>query len=289
MKLLIRFLLATFVLAVLPTTDVLAQANRITGPTGSTSKPPKKKPPKKKPTQPTTPSVNTSPRADEVITVRGVSFKMIVVQGGTFQMGSNDSDASDDEKPVHQVTLNTFSIGETEVTQELWQAVMGNNPSKFKGPKRPVEQVSWERCQKFIQRLNSLTGRNFRLPTEAEWEYAAHGGKRSNGYKYSGSSDIANVAWYYDNSGSQTHDVGTKRANELGLYDMTGNVWEWCQDWYGKYSSSAQTNPKGPSSGSYRVIRGCSGNLNASYCRVSDRSSNPPSANYSFNGLRLAE
>lgn len=286
MKLLIRFLLATFVLAVLPTTDVLAQANRITGPTGSTSKPPKKKPPKKKPTQPTTPSVNTSPRADEVITVRGVSFKMIVVQGGTFQMGSNDSD---DEKPVHQVTLNTFSIGETEVTQELWQAVMGNNPSKFKGPKRPVEQVSWEDCQKFIQRLNSLTGRNFRLPTEAEWEYAAHGGKRSNGYKYSGSSDIANVAWYDGNSGSQTHDVGTKRANELGLYDMSGNVYEWCQDWKGDYSSLPQTNPTGPSSGSLRVIRGGTYHNRASLCRVSDHNADFPSNRGSGVGLRLAE
>ena len=291
MKLLIRFLLATFVLAVLPTTDVLAQANRITGPTGSTSKPPKKKPPKKKPPQQTTPSVNTSPRADEVITVRGVSFKMIVVQGGTFQMGSNDSDASDDEKPVHQVTLNTFSIGETEVTQELWQAVMGNNPSKFKGPKRPVEQVSWERCQKFIQRLNSLTGRNFRLPTEAEWEYAARGGKKGNGHKYSGSSDIANVAWYDGNSGNQTHDVGTKRANELGLYDMSGNVWEWCQDWKGSYSSSSQTNPTDPASGSYRVYRGSGWNgLYARFCRVSFRGDcRAPADSSSGIGLRLAE
>ena len=235
--------------------------------------------------------VNTSPRADETITVNGVSFKMIRVEGGTFTMGATseqDSDASDDEKPVHQVTLSTFSIGETEVTQELWQAVMGSNPSYFKGSRRPVEKVSWEDCQDFIRKLNSLTGRRFRLPTEAEWEYAARGGNKGNGHKYAGSSAIDNVAWHYGNSGSQTHDVATKRANELGLYDMSGNVWEWCQDGYGSYSSGSQTNPTGASSGSVRVSRGGSWSLNAMYCRVSYRDYIAPSFRYFNLGLRLA-
>ena len=220
------------------------------------------------------------------ITVNGVSFKMIRVEGGTFQMGSIEGDS--DEKPTHQVTLNTFSIGETEVTQELWQAVMGTNPSYFKGPKRPVEQVSWDDCQNFIRRLNQQTGRSFRLPTEAEWEYAARGGKRSNGYKYAGGSSIADVAWYSGNSNHTTHDVATKRANELGLYDMTGNVWEWCQDWYGSYSSGSQTNPVGASSGSNRVYRGGSWFFDARLCRVSKRSRDGASGHDFSIGLRLA-
>ena len=193
-----------------------------------------------------------------------------------------------DEKPAHQVTLSTFSIGQTEVTQELWQAVMGGNPSYFKGAKRPVEQVSWEDCQNFIRELNSLTGRRFRLPTEAEWEYAARGGNKGNGHKYAGSSAIDNVAWYEGNSGSQTHDVATKRANELGLYDMSGNVLEWCQDWYGSYSSGSQTNPTGASSGSRRVLRGGSWSHIVRGCRVSFRSYNAPSYRNDYLGLRLA-
>lgn len=205
--------------------------------------------------------------------------------GATSEQGS---DAYDDEKPAHQVTVSTFSIGETEVTQELWQAVMGSNPSSFKGPRRPVENVSWEDCQNFIRELNSLTGKRFRLPTEAEWEYAARGGRKANGHKYAGSSAIDRVAWYDSNSGSQTHDVATKRANELGLYDMSGNVREWCQDWKGDYSSSSQTNPKGPSSGSLRVSRGGSWGNDAGYCRVSFRDSYTPSFRYNYLGLRLA-
>lgn len=236
-------------------------------------------------------SLDTSPRADEVITVNGVSFKMIGVEGGTFTMGATSeqgSDAEDLEKPAHQVTLSTFSIGETEVTQELWQAVMGSNPSEFKGSKHPVENVSREDCQDFIRELNSLTGRHFRLPTEAEWEYAARGGKKANGHKYAGSSSIDKVVWYSDNSGSQTHDVATKRANELGLYDMSGNVWERCQDWYSDYSSGSQTNPKGPSSGDNCVIRGGSWLNNAGGCRVSYRGSDWPSGPVNSLGLRLA-
>ena len=227
---------------------------------------------------------------NEVFNVKGVSFKMIKVEGGTFMMGAT-IDASKDEKPAHSVTLSDYYIGETEVTQELWEAVMGGNPSHFKGNKKPVEQVSWNDCQEFITMLNQLTGKNFRLPTEAEWEYAARGGKKSKGYKYSGSNTIENVAWYKDNSSSSTHNVKTKQANELGIYDMSGNVWEWCQDWYGKkyYQNSSQTNPTGPSLGSYRVSRGGSWNYFAWICRVSNRSySIRPVSRGSFLGLRLS-
>ena len=228
-----------------------------------------------------------------VFNVKGVSFKMIAVEGGTFMMGATSEqgkDASKDEKPAHSVTLSDYYIGETEVTQELWEAVMGNNPSYYSGnPQRPVENVSWNDCQEFITKLNQLTGKNFRLPTEAEWEYAARGGNKSKGYKYSGSNTIDNVAWYTDNSSSQTHDVKTKQANELGIYDMSGNVWEWCQDWYGKkyYQNSLQTNPTGPSSGSGRVFRGGSWG-SARFCRVSNRYYNYPGNSYYNLGLRLS-
>ena len=225
------------------------------------------------------------------ITVNGVSFTMIAVEGGTFKMGATSeqgSDADNDEKPVHNVTLSDYYIGETEVTQELWQAVMGTNPSNSKGNKKPVEQVSWNDCQEFITKLNNLTGKNFRLPTEAEWEYAARGGNKSKGYKYSGSNTILNVAWYISNSGSQTHDVKTKQANELGIYDMSGNVWEWCQDWYGSYSSSSQINPTGPAFGSDRVNRGGSWGNYAKYCRVSYRSTYYPDFRDDSLGLRLS-
>ena len=226
-------------------------------------------------------------------TVNGVSFNMIAVEGGTFQMGATSeqgSDAYGDEKHVHSVTLSDYYIGETEVTQELWEAVMGSNPSVFSGyPQRPVECVSWNNCQEFITKLNNLTGKNFRLPTEAEWEYAARGGNKSNGYKYSGSNTIGNVAWYTDNSGFETHDVKTKQANELGIYDMSGNVWEWCQDWYGSnyYSNSPSTNPTGPTSGSARVLRGGGWYDNAGYCRVSYRNFDIPGSRGNNSGFRL--
>ena len=225
-------------------------------------------------------------------TIRGVSFNMIKVQGGTFTMGATSeqgSDAYSDEKPTHQVTLSDYYIGETEVTQELWKAVMGSNPSYFSGTNLPVEQVSWDDCQTFITKLNQLTGKNFRLPTEAEWEYAARGGQKSRGYKYAGSNTLSDVAWYTDNSGSKTHPVKQKQANELGLYDMTGNVYEWCQDWYGygSYSSNAQTNPTGPSSGSNRVYRGGSWNINASGCRVAYRGRSSPGDRDYYLGFRV--
>ena len=228
--------------------------------------------------------------AVETITVKGVSFNMVRVDGGTFQMGatSEQKDPYDDEKPAHQVTLSGYYIGETEVTQGLWEAVMGNNPSNFKGANLPVESVSWDDCQTFVQQLNQLTGRKFRLPTEAEWEYAARGGNKSRGYQYSGSNTLADVAWYTDNSRNKTHEVKTRQSNELGLYDMSGNVYEWCQDWYGDYSSSSQTNPTGPSSGSIRVYRGGCWYDSAWGCRVAFRSSDKPDFRYSFLGLRLA-
>ena len=228
--------------------------------------------------------------AVETITVKGVSFNMIKVQGGTFTMGATaeqGSDAESDEKPTHQVTLSDYMIGETEVTQELWKAVMGSNPSNFSGTNLPVEGVSWDDCQTFIKKLNQLTGKNFRLPTEAEWEYAARGGQKSKGYKYAGSNALSDVAWYWDNSSSKTHPVKQKQANELGLYDMSGNVWEWCQDWYGNYGSAAQTNPTGPSSGSYRVIRGGSWSDSASSCRVAYRNIYSPGIRISYLGFRV--
>lgn len=226
------------------------------------------------------------------ITVKGVSFKMILVEGGTFTMGDTseqENDAWGVESPTHYVTLSDYYIGQTEVTQALWKAVMGSNPSYHEGDNLPVEQVSWKKCQTFIRKLNSLTGLHFVLPTEAQWEYAARGGKKSNKYKYAGSNSIGQVAWYnYEgNSNRKTHAVATKQPNELGLYDMSGNVWEWCQDWFGSYSSVAQTNPTGASFGSYRVIRGGSYFFTAWYCRVSFRGHYTPTDSSSNQGLRL--
>ena len=220
----------------------------------------------------------------------GISIDMVRVEAGTFTMGATAEmkNPSDDEKPTHQVTLtNDYYIGKYEVTQALWQAVMGNNPSWFKGDNLPVETVSWDDCQKFISKLNRITGKMFRLPTEAEWEYAARGGNKSRGYQYSGSNNLSDVAWYGDNSGNKTHVVGTKQANELGIYDMSGNVWEWCQDRYGKYSSSSQVNPTGADIGSHRVGRGGSWNYGAWFCRSSYRSNNTPCNCFSNFGLRL--
>ena len=209
---------------------------------------------------------------------------MVYVSGGTFIMGG---DESSDQTPTHSVTLSSYYICKYEVTQALWRAVMGSNPSKFKGDNLPVEQVSWNDCQTFINRLNSYTGRNFRLPTEAEWEFAARGGNYSRHYKYSGSNYIGDVAWYTDNSGNRTHPVGTKQANELGLYDMSGNVWEWCSDRYGSYSSYSQSNPTGATSGFGRVERGGNWCGLARYCCSSHRSYYAPGNSFDDLGLRL--
>ena len=238
------------------------------------------------------------PQNSMTITVKDVSFKMIRVQGGTFTMGATSEQRSyayNWELPAHRVTLSTYYIGETEVTQELWTAVMDSTPSYFKGSKRPVEQVSWDDCQEFIRKLNQLTGKNFRLPTEAEWEFASRGGTKNMHYKYSGSNDINAVAWYTDNASDMdnsspdygTHVVKTKKPNELGIYDMSGNVWEWCSDWYGKYTDAALVNPQGASSGSSRVLRGGSWNRIAGYSRSSLRFSHGPDYRRDNLGLRL--
>ena len=212
--------------------------------------------------------------------------EMIFVEGGTFQMGSNSDES--DEHPVHSVTLSAFNIGKYEVTQAQWTAIMGNNPSNFKGcDDCPVETVSWDDVQDFIRKLNAQTGKNYRLPTEAEWEYAANGGKSSKGFTYSGSNDLNAVAWNTDNSGSKTHTVGGKQANELVIYDMSGNVSEWCSDWYGAYNSYSETNPTGASSGHGRVRRGGSWNGYANPCRTANRSGSYPYGKYNRNGFRL--
>ncbi|MBR4365349.1 MAG: formylglycine-generating enzyme family protein [Bacteroidaceae bacterium] len=256
----------------------------------------------------------------QTFTVKGVSFNMVQVDGGTFEMGctaNEDSlDRNDrilqllvkDAKPVHAVTLSTYMIGETEVTQELWEAVMGNNPSHFKGAKNPVENVSWDDCKSFIEKLNLLTGKSFRLPTEAEWEFAARGGNKSKDFVYSGSDTLNDVAWFWRNSGdkylndddnrpiwkrtkenqARTHPVGSKKPNILGCYDMSGNVEEWCNDWYGNYKSSKQNNPKGPNRGIHRVIRGGDCYSEERWCDVSIRSHYLPYKPHGYTGFRLA-
>ena len=243
-------------------------------------------------TNTTVPTSTGSTLSDNTITIpvkKGISIDMVRVEAGTFTMGATSEmeDPFGWEKPTHQVTLtNDYYIGKYEVTQALWKAVMGKKPSTFKGDNLPVYNVSWNNCQEFINKLNKITGKKFRLPTEAEWEYAARGGKNSQGYQYSGSNNISDVAWYEDNSGNNPQDVGSKQANELGIYDMSGNVWEWCQDRYGKYSSSSQTNPTGANSGSNHVGRGGGWGSNARFCRSSYRDNIAPDYR-NFLGFRL--
>lgn len=233
-------------------------------------------------------------------TVDGVKFSMILVEHGTFTMGATPEPENpyDSEKPAHQVTISQdYYIGETEVTQALWQAVTGYVPTtngshwssnNGLGDNYPAYNISYDDVQDFITKLNAKTGKTFRMPTEAEWEYAARGGKKSKGYQYSGSNTIGDVAWYTDNSSSETHQVKTKAANELGIYDMSGNVYEWCSDWYGSYSSSSVTDPTGPTSGSHRVYRGGSWCNRAGDCRVASRNLNSPSYRNGHLGVRLA-
>lgn len=228
-------------------------------------------------------------------TVNGVSFNMVRVEGGSFMMGATPEQGEDStvsEKPAHLVSLSAYHIGQTQVTQELWQAVMGKNPSEFADdPQRPVERVSWYDCEKFISRLNQLTARHFRFPTEAEWEFAARGGNMSKGYKFAGSDNIDEVGWYFISIRKGVHStcpVGRKKANELGLFDMSGNVYEWCQDWYGEYSGLDLINPMGPEDGSSRIMRGGAWDCSDGLCRVSCRSYDGGWHSSHGIGLRLA-
>jgi formylglycine-generating enzyme required for sulfatase activity len=218
-------------------------------------------------------------------------IEMIFVQGGLFTMGctrEQRGDCESDEKPPHQVLLNDFYISKYEVTQAIWKEVMGTNPSKFNGcDSCPVENVTWSEVQVFIRKFNAQTGKNYRLPTEAEWEYAARGGVHCRDNKYSGSNNIREVAWYGSNSNGTTHPVGTKKANELGIYDMSGNVWELCQDWYGNYSVLQNHNPHGAGGGYYRVMRGGGWDGSSFYCRVANRGNSKPNERHDSVGFRL--
>lgn len=211
----------------------------------------------------TTSSAQT--KEDKYFKVNDVSFPMVYVEGGSFMMGApaDDKECDDNCRPAHKVTLSSYYICKYEVSQRLWEAVMGSNPSTYKSeiPDNrfidvPVHDVSWFDCQKFISKLNRLTGKQFRLPTEAEWEFAARGGKKSKGYKYSGSNNLEAVAWFDGETPAYIGPSRDRRSNELGIYDMTGNVDEWCQDWYEPYKNTAQVNPKGPKTGTSRVLRG---------------------------------
>ena len=227
------------------------------------------------------------------VTVNNVSFKMIKVTSGTFMMGAKDGDPEGHgvDKPAHQVTLSSYYIGETEVTQQLWTAVMGGRiESSYYNI--PANDINYDDCLQFINKLNQLTGKNFRLPTEAEWEFAARGGNKSKGYTFSGSNNVNDVAWNQNNSSGKLHNVKTKAGNELGIYDMSGNAFEWCYDWQAPYTAEAQTNPKGPNSAMYRILRGGSADSNNDnlirFCRVYVRSCNYPNGRDGFFGLRLA-
>ena len=257
---------------------------------------------------------------DQTFSVKGVTFKMKFVKGGSFTMGATKEQgaaAEEKEKPAHKVSVNDYYIGQTEVTQALWMAVMGSNPSEFRAYDHPVENVSWDDCQMFIAKLNEITGARFRLPTEAEWEFAARGGNKSQKFKYSGSNRHLDVAWSADaieailpkevpyttnvfnpeqnmptseDETNATQIVGIKAPNELGIYDMSGNVWEWCADRFDEqyYKNSPSNNPQGPDSGANRVHRGGSWRSGEWYCRVSNRNADVPGYSYSTLGFRLA-
>ena len=242
--------------------------------------------------------------ADYTVTTFGLNMDMVYVEGGTFEMGATaeqGDDAYDNEYPVRTIKLDSYHIGKYEVTQAQWEAVMGTSLEEQRalstlddgivgeGADYPMYYVSWHEAQEFCRKLSEKTGKKYVLPTEAQWEYAARGGKKSKGYKYSGSDDIEEVAWYGENSDYQTHRVGTKKANELGIYDMIGNLWEWCSDWYGTYDESDTDNPQGPVNGSNRVYRGGSWYHRYAFpCRVAFRISDSPDFSYYFLGFRVA-
>ena len=260
--------------------------------------------PKSPATQPTKPKTSPPPKTSTTPTstiIQSIADNMVYIPGGTFWMGCShgDTECETDESPRHQITLSSYYIGKYEVTQAQWEAVMGTTvreqrnkvspswPLLGEGPNYPMYYVSWNEVQEFIKKLNQMTGKSFRLPTEAEWEYAARGGNKSQGYKYAGSNNIEDVAWYYKNSGSKTHPVGQKQPNELGLYDISGNVNEWCADFYGYYNFAAKTNPRGPTSGIHMLTRGGCYDDSAQKCRVSSRSRSP-GLSIANNGFRLA-
>ena len=236
---------------------------------------------------------------DSVLTVSisdNVALEMVYVRGGTFTMGSNSARGLkvnyDASQPEHNVTVGDYFIGRYEVTQEQWRGVMDASPSRFAGDSLPVEQVSWDDAQQFCAMLSQMTGYRFRLPTEAEWEYAARGGSLARGYTFAGSNDREDVAWYCVNSGGHTHTVGQRQPNELGLFDMSGNVAEWCTDWMSPYSDmitdgDTLVNPRGPRSGDSRVLRGGHYNSTSPGCTVYDRGWYLPSGRYEFYGLRV--
>ena len=243
-----------------------------------------------------------------VVTANEVAFTMKYVEGDRFIMGAQsfghqwanfDTEAAGDETPPHFVTVSSFYMAETEVTQGLWEAVMGTTveqqrdkanpewPLRGVGANYPMYYVSWDDCQAFVEKLSGLTGKKFRLPTEAEWEFAARGGKMAKGDKYAGSKHMGLAGWYYMNSASTSHPVKEKAANELGLYDMSGNVWEWCSDWYARYDRALQTDPQGPATGVERVLRGGGWAYYASRCRVSFRYKFDPEHSNSSYGFRI--
>lgn len=243
---------------------------------------------------------------NKIINVKGINFEMIYVNGGDFVMGASSeqaADSSENEKPAHKVTVSSFFIGKYVVTQELWKAIMENDLSSCQYRSKPKVNVNWYDCQKFIGKLNEISGLSFRLPTEAEWEYAARGGEYTHNYKYSGSNIINDVAWYQheeeiddigdymekqlDNMYKTANDVGKKAPNELGIYDMSGNVYEWCQDWYGFYNSSHQNNPLGPINGKHKIVRGGCWEVNSKGCRVSHRNGAVPDGKIKQIGFRL--
>ena len=232
---------------------------------------------------------NNTAKRDAILA--NLSANMVLVEGGQFEMGATKEqgkDAKTDESPKHKVTVNAFAIGRYEVTQEEWEAVMGYNNSETKGDKLPVVNVTWTECQQFLFKLKQITGITYRLPTEAEWEYAARGGANGKNYKYAGGSNLSTVGWFSGNS-QGIHPVGEKLPNELGLFDMSGNAMEWCADWYSKYKKGKFDNPKGPDNGTARVYRGGGWMIDESNCRVSARNSFSPDFGYGGLGFRLAQ
>lgn len=219
-----------------------------------------------------------------------IASQMTYIEGGVFLMGSNEYE--EDEQPAHSVFLDSFYMSKFQITQKQWINVMGGNPSEYKSDSllHPVENVSWVDVKLFIERLNTFTKLKYRFPTEAEWEYAAKGGQQTKEFKFAGSNDINEIAWYLSNSNRKTHPVGTKKANELGLYDMSGAVREWCSDWYDEnyYSISPLQNPKGPDEGVYKVLRGGSFDSSSKYCTSTNRDYAEPTDRFNNLGLRLA-